>query len=345
MTVQHSWQRDPGPRLEDSRDLDSGKLLGPCITRVPAGGYRLYYTGVGPAKPFPECQGYILSAFSEDGFTFQPDPGIRVAPPWNGSTGRLRALVPSVTPCADGSWRMYYQLSGPADDPCSIGSANSTDMLHWNIEPGIRLKDTTGVRSPRFVSLPSGGGRLYCTVSMEQDGQHTFGVRSAVTRDGLAFEWEQGWRLSFDGAEDDTMSISAAEVVPPTKHGGSWTMFYSAWQDVPAGTVVPTHPSNNVHAIHDGSSKNFAETSIAVDMAGYRSRIFVTQSVDGLHWEQGECILEGRGYGNHGIDAVHAEDMSLLHLSAKQYRMYYAGCDSQGIWRIASASGTISASS
>ena len=32
------------------------------------------------SEPFPDCQGYILSAVSDDGLTFRPEPGIRLAP-------------------------------------------------------------------------------------------------------------------------------------------------------------------------------------------------------------------------------------------------------------------------
>jgi hypothetical protein len=37
------------------------------------------------------------------------------------------------------------------------------------------------------------------------------------------------------------------------------------------------------------------------------------------------------------LDAVHAEDMSLVEFEPGRYRMYYAACDRHGNWRIASA--------
>ncbi|MDA0337837.1 MAG: hypothetical protein O2782_21935 [bacterium] len=48
-------------------------------------------------------------------------------------------------------------------------------------------------------------------------------------------------------------------------------------------------------------------------------------------------MLDGAGYGRVGIDAIHAEDMSLIRLDDGAYRMYYAACDNDGNWRIASA--------
>ena len=54
-------------------------------------------------------------------------------------------------------------------------------------------------------------------------------------------------------------------------------------------------------------------------------------------WHGAECVIEGAGYGGAGLDAVHAEDMSLCDLGDGRYRMYYATCDSAGAWRVASA--------
>ena len=114
-------------------------------------------------------------------------------------------------------------------------------------------------------------------------------------------------------------------------------MFYSAWQDVPPGTDVPLHPSQDANAVASGRSDDFAAASIASDMAGYRSRIYMAHSTDGLKWERAACAIEGHGYGGDGLDAVHAEDMSLIQLDKDLYRMYYAACDKDGNWRIASA--------
>ena len=112
---------------------------------------------------------------------------------------------------------------------------------------------------------------------------------------------------------------------------------FSAWQDVPPGTAVPTHPSEDPNAVASGLSEDFAAASIASDMAGYRSRIFVAYSADGLVWNRARSAIEGPGYGREGVDAVHAEDMSLVQIGDGKYRMYYAACDKDGNWRIASA--------
>jgi len=343
MSITHRWHREAGPRLQGSRDIDSSKVQAPCIVHNPSGGFRLFYTAVGPAKPFPACQGYILSAVSEDGVAFRTEPGIRLAPRPELPYASLRVLAPSITRCQDGRWRMYFEARGAADHPTVICSAISSDMLHWDLEEGIRLESAGGVRAPRYCSLPDGRGRLYCCGSEYGPGGSAIskplaqGAVSALTSDGLNFEFEPGYRLRSNQAEYDTSGFSAAEVIPPTAIGDRWAMFFSAWQDVPPGTIVPVHPSQDVDAVASGRSDDFAAASIASDLAGYRSRIFVAYSTDGLEWKRGECAIDGGGYDSEGLDAVHAEDMSLIKISDSKYRMYYAACDTTGNWRIASA--------
>jgi hypothetical protein len=337
------WRKEAGARLEGSRDLDSSKLQAPCIVRNPSGGFRIFYTAVGPAKPYAECQGYLLSAISDDGLTYRTEPGIRLAPQPDVPHMSLRVLAPTVTQCHDGRWRMYFESRGSADQPTVICSAVSLDMLDWRLEDGIRLKIPGDLGGPRYLSLPDGRGRLYCCAAEfgprgpASAERFTKGVVSAITSDGLDFEFEAGYRLRDRQSEFDSAGITAAEVIAPPSTGDNWTMFYSAWQDVPPTAAVPLHPSQDANAVVSGLSEDFAAASIASDMAGYRSRIFIAYSTDGLQWERAGCVIDGSGYGGEGLDAVHAEDMSLIEIGQGAYRMVYAACDQAGNWRIASA--------
>ena len=155
MGILDRWQKEPGARVEGARGLDRSKVQAPGVVAVPSGGFRLFYTAVGPAKPFLACQGYILSAFSQDGLRFRAEPGIRVAPRPGISHMSLRVLAPSVTRCADGRWRMYFEARGPAHEPTVICSAVSRDLLEWEYE-GVRLRSAGGVGAPRYVP-PSPG--------------------------------------------------------------------------------------------------------------------------------------------------------------------------------------------
>lgn len=337
------WRKEPEPQVEGSIPLDGAKVQAPCIVRIPTGGFRLFYTAVGPGKPFASCQGYILSAISDDGLVFRKEPGIRIAPQPGIRHLSLRVLAPSVARCGDGRWRMYFEARGPADQPTVICSALSDDLLRWELEEGVRLQSPGGVGGPRYLRLPDGRGRLYCINKEYGSGAGTSGdlvsqsVISAITSDGLTFALEPGFRMRDRQADFDSAGITAAEVIPPDSAGGAWTMVYSAWQDVPPGTVVPRHPSTDVNAVKNGRSDDFAAASIATDMAGYRSRIFMAHSDDGLLWRGGRCVIQGLGYQAGGLDAVHAEDMSIVKIEDGEYRMYYAACDKHGKWRIASA--------
>lgn len=343
MDLFRTWHREEGPRLEGSSDLDNSKLQSPCIVLRPSGGYRLFYTAIGPAKPFPNCQGYILSAVSEDGVTFEKEAGIRLAPQPQIPHMSLRVISPSVAACSDGRWRMYFEARGPASIPTTICSAISSDMLRWELEDGIRLQTAGGAGGVRFLPLPDGRGRLYCFESVYGPGGTAQGTRtsqriiSAITSDGLQFEMEKGVRVFDQQSEYDSAGITTGEVIAPSTGDGLWTMLISAWQAPAPGVEIPVHPGADVDAITNGRSADFAAASIASDMSGFRSRIFVSKSADGLTWGPREVVVEGPGYGGHGLDAVHAEDMSVIQIAPARYRMYYAACDARGRWCIASA--------
>ena len=336
------WIRDSGVRLECSRTLDGFKVQAPAVVRLANGDFRLFYTAVGPARPYPTCQGYILSALSRDGLKFTPEPGIRLAPQIGVVYRSLRVIAPTIAWLENGSWRMYVEARGAFGQPTVICSAISSNMLDWVYEDGIRLQGFDGVGGCRYVAMPDGRGRLYCFANELRPAeggqlQRFHNIVSAISTDGLQFEIEPGYRLRDIKTGLETAGITAAEVVAPASVGGLWRMVYSAWQDVAVGTVVPLHPSQDPDAESNGRSVDFAAASIVVDMAGYRSRIFTAFSEDGLKWHRGDCVIDGEGYNGAGVDAVHAEDMSLLEVGNGQYRMYYAACDAYGNWRIASA--------
>jgi len=341
MLFEH-WLREPGPRITGSRGLDLWKVQAPGIVRRPEGGWRLFYTAVGPERPFDACQGLLLSAVSENGVDFTVEPGIRVAPQPNRPELALRVLAPTILPVGERLWRMYFEGRGPADRPTVIASALSEDQLHWRVEPGVRLQCRDDLHGPRVCRDPEGAVRVECIRAPHTIGSNTASdtasrVVTAISRDGLQFDWLPGARLQSGTGPFDSAGLTAAEVCPPASPGELWQMVYSAWQVPPAGTKIPVHPSHDPRAVESGLSADFARASIAVDLAGYRSRILLATSVDGLTWRRGPVLVEGPGYGQEGLDAIHAEDMTLVDLGDGRFRMYYAACDRHGRWQIASA--------
>lgn len=56
------WEREGGVRVSGDRPLDAGKVQAPGVVRchhAGVDGWRLFYTAVGPGRPFDSCQGYL----------------------------------------------------------------------------------------------------------------------------------------------------------------------------------------------------------------------------------------------------------------------------------------------
>ncbi len=329
-----------------------------------------------------------MSAFSTDGLTFEKDPGIRLAPRPGVAYGSRRLLAPAVVRATHprnrrSGFRMYVESRGEADVPTVVTSAWSTDLLHWTHEDGIRLQgpDGVSVRCPRIMRLPPPpppGGTSSSFNSVGESGTESAlrlmvvdgngDVLSALSQNGssgLEFTLEPGARLRHQ-PEGDHRAFTAADVIPSPSGGvGGSTLLFSAWTPrlphptgwkhpahlpLPPSQGGPPHPSTDPCTDHS----KFAELSIASDLDGFRSRIFVArektvattsatsypvpqyETVPTAAHQRGECIVEGAGYGSTDIDAVHAEDMCWTALPDGRIRMYYASCDSAGAWQIAS---------
>ena len=342
--IEPRWIREPGVRVAGSRPLDAGKVQAPCAIPLPDGRVRLLYTAIGPERPFPDCQGVILSAISDDGLDFRPEPGIRLAPDPAVPERALRVLAPSVARLPDGRWRCYVEVRGTADRPTAIASAVSDDLLAWTWEPGLRVAPPLGAGAPRWHPDAEGaGGRLVCTVGREVPGPDGAPVRTQVavvarSEDGLAFAILPGTLVPARTARHDSAGITAAQVVPPARPGEPWRLIWSAWEDRPADAPPPPlHPSLDPDAVARGTSRDFAAASIAADLSGYRSRLLCARSADGVTWGPAAVIVAGEGYGGTGVDAIHAEDMSVIRLADGTLRAYDAVCDTAGRWTVASA--------
>ena len=233
------FAKDPGVAIDLDTPLDSTRILTPNVVRLPEGGYRMYYTGRGPAHPDPDAIGYVLSAHSDDADTWIKDPGIRID--LHSPRATTRTLCPDVVPLPDGTWRMYYEARS-GDAPTTILSAVSDNGLQWETEAGIRIGDGAwSYGTPRLIYLEDGRSRLYFhrythPLSYELNaGNH---IISAISSNGLEFTMEEGVRIAQETARE-TFSVYAPEVI--RLGDGSYRMYYAAWtRDIPGGIFTAT---------------------------------------------------------------------------------------------------------
>jgi|AP95_1055475.scaffolds.fasta_scaffold39025_2 hypothetical protein len=305
----HFQQQDPGVHwVKDDRiaidldhPLDAERILTPNVIRLPGGGYRMYYTGLGPARRDPDALGYILSASSVDAVTWRKDPGVRVD--LFRPHAAARTLCPDVIPLPDGGYRMYFEALSP-DRPTVILSALSEDGLTFAPEDGIRFGDDVwSYGTPRvlYVEGETAGSFQYRMYFH----RYTFPLRSgldagnhiisALSPDGLKFEEEPGVRIAQE-TERESFSVYAPEVI--RLGDGSYRMYYSGWSETVRGGV------------------------------------FTATSSDGLRWQKGSapCIELGGMW-----DSDMVSEPCAIDLDDGRSRLFYEACDDDGHYRILSA--------
>jgi len=320
LTAVHYHERDPGetfakdPQIAIDLDhpLDSERILTPNVVHVPSGGYRMYYTGLGPARRDPDALGYVVSAFSEDAVAWEKDEGVRVDLYEPDATART--LCPDVIPLEDGRYRMYIEARshapgasenrsfGAASQATTIASAVSGDGLAWEVEGGLRFGD--GVWSygtPRVLYAEKEGSmgfRMYFhrythpLKSGLDAGNH---IISAFSKDGLSFEEEEGVRVAQE-TDRETFSVYAPEVI--RLGDGSYRMYYSGWCDSICGGV------------------------------------FTATSADGLIWEKSrEPVIELGGRW----DSTMVSEPCIIDLDGGGARLFYECADDEENYRIVSA--------
>ena len=296
------WRKDDRIAIDLDSPLDSERILTPNVIRLPSGGYRMYYLGCGPARTSPGAAAYILSAFSEDGDSWEKDPGIRVdvRPPYG-----LCAMCPDVIPLEGGGYRMYYEARAE-DRPGAVLSATSADGLQWELEQGIRFSsDNHSYGSPRclYIDDPALGPdyrfRLYFhKYTYDPSGfvpNATNVIISAVSEDGLHFEQEDGVRIAQE-TEREKSAVYAPEVI--RLGDGSYRMYYPPWCDE------------------------------------FKGGIFTATSTDGLAWTKEPDVLVELG-GRWDDNMV--SEPCVIELPDGRFRMFYEAKDAEGNTRILSA--------
>ena len=216
-----SWPRD------DRRTGLCG-VVSPRVIALAAGGYRMYYSQMLPRPGYPagandydNVSTRILSAYSQDGFVWVPEPGVRLSPQ-EGGAGDLRVVSSEVVPVGDGrQLRMYFECcAGSQAVTNSIRSATSADGLTWTMDAGVRVASVgRNYAAPRIVFLDDGRCRMY----LFERGQ---GIISLVSSDGLEFHPEPGLRIAQDGPYDRHCAF-APEIVRIADTG--YVMYYAGY--------------------------------------------------------------------------------------------------------------------
>ena len=309
---------DTNPRPEATwprEDLRTGLcgVVSPRVLALAGGDFRMYYSQMLPRPGFPagandydNASTRILSAFSSDGKTWVPEPGVRLSSQ-EGGAGEFRVVSSEVVPVGDGSQlRMYFECcEGSQEVTNSIRSATSADGLKWTMDPGVRVEsEGHNYASPRIVFLDDGRCRMY----LVDRGQ---GIISLLSHDGLEFHPEPGLRIAQDGAYDSLCAF-APEIVRVA--GAGCVMYYAGY-------------------------------SQASESSAPRADILRAVSADGLTWKkEAEPVIAPEPGGWDAAKASEMCLIRLPGASnqSPRYRMFYEACDgtapnARGVWRIAAA--------
>ena len=304
---------DPAPDAKWSAESVRSGICGavaPRVVALPDGGYRMYYTQILPREGFPKgandydnATSRILSATSNDGVAWVPEPGVRLSAR-DGGAGNFRVASSEVVPLPDnsGRLRMYYECcDGPQSKQNSIRSAVSDDGLHWTVEPEARMEFSgRNLTSPRIQFPDDGRCRLYCS-------QRGTGIISAVSRDGgLTFSPEPGIRIAPDQSFD-RFTAFAPEIL--RIRSGGYRMYYAGYSDPKRADVL---------------------TAVSDDGLNWQKASQPVLSPEGRAWDAAKC------------SEMCVIRSPLPQDSGASFRMFYEACDGtsegqRGVWRIASA--------
>jgi hypothetical protein len=313
------WVKDPGIVIAPPDDSGEWKALTPNVVALPGGGYRMYFTIVGPGRDYAPARGVIRSAISVDGSAWEIEAGDRLQPFSPNAT--VRVVCPDVVPipaAEGGGWRMYLEGQPAEGRPAVIVSARSVDGLAWEPEPGIRFHGLDAPGGPRLVGSPR------CVVISDDPAVairyrlyvHSFPhpirsgldadnhIASASSADGMTFTADAGARIAQEGPLQ-TSSAHSAEVLRVGSSQPGWRMYYTGWQTDPV-----------------------------------QGRIFAASSLDGLSWARDpEPVIDIGGR----YDREKCSEPCVIQLPDGRYRMFYEASDEHAVWRILSATSVGSA--
>jgi len=194
-----TFTEEPGIRIPG---LDAGQ---PRVWRLPDGRWRMYVSKVNE----------IVSFTSDDGLIFTRDAGNRLTAQ---AAGLTAISSPSIIEVEPGLWRMYYStLARPGTGPGGkrSGSATSSDLNEWTVDPGWRLGEgaahlVESAEHPFPVAGEDGSISLFYGKFQASPGGAPDGLYRAVSTDGLTFTEEVYTGLYF-GNDPEILRLSGGE--------------------------------------------------------------------------------------------------------------------------------------
>ncbi len=136
-----TWEQENGVRLAPHSPYATLRVVCPDVIPLPGGGVRMYVAGQSPDDP-----SYVVSAVSDDGLNFEPDPGVRFGDD-EGPYGPPRCVYLPSEGLAQRRRLYFYCYTYPLvpglESANHIVSATSDDGLDFKIEPGVRIRQET----------------------------------------------------------------------------------------------------------------------------------------------------------------------------------------------------------
>jgi hypothetical protein len=206
------WKKEPGVRI--AREGDEERTLSPSVV-----GERAYFEiSIGGVTT-------IGSATTTDGLRFVRDPGVRIARR-GANVGSPRALA-----LADGRVRLYFHvypqpMEMRLDRGNHVESAISTDGIHFEPEPGVRIAQTIAgledeaVYCAHVLPWERGFRAFYAAWNGLKIGRGA--IMTATSEDGLVFTKDPTPCIAPDGPFDQTFGSEPCVFRPRD----AWRMLY-----------------------------------------------------------------------------------------------------------------------